>query len=379
MKKYAAAAAAVLMCLLAACGNIAAENGADQAAPADGLPASLGFMPLEYAELFSVEYFSDGSRMISAGTGEHRYLVLPEGVEQPEALDGDVYVLRRPIDRLYIASTSIVSLVDALGALDRVPLVGTDVDGWYLEHVVEAMEAGTIRFGGKFSQPNYEMIVGEQIQLHINNTMVDSKPEVLEKFDELGIPTLVENSSKEPHPLGRVEWIKLLGVLLDLEEEAQRYFDEQAALLEAVRAEEPLGKTVAMGYLAGEKCYARNSGDYCAQLIEMAGGDYVCADLEPEKGGNSTMTFEEWYTRFKDADCLFYMNFTDKFYSIDEMVENNPLFLDFKAVQSGCVWVTSPSFHQSAADIAAIMADMYAILSSEDPAQVTTEHLIKIQ
>lgn len=364
-----------LLLTTAACGG---DDTAQEPDGAGGELVSEGLMELEYAQLFRVERFQGGYRMVTAGTGGCRYLVVPEGKEPPEELDEDIYVLRQPIDRLYVASTSIVSLLDAVDALDRVQLVGTERSGWSLDSVVEAMDSGSILFGGKFSQPSYELVVEEGIQFHISNTMVDSKPEVLEKFAELEIPVLVENSSKEPHPLGRVEWVRLLGVLLGCEEAADRYFAQQKALLDSVTVAEPFGKTVAMGYLAGEKCYVRNGGDYCAQLIELAGGTYICADIEPDKGGNSTMTFEEWYARGKDADYLFYMNFTDKFYSIEEMVAQEPLFSDFKAVQNGNVWVTSPGFHQSAADIAAIVVDMHTILASEEPADVTTEHLIKL-
>lgn len=345
----------------------------------DGKLVSAGMMELEYAEKFTIELFEGGYRMINAGTGGYQYLVVPEGMSVPENLGEGVYVLQQPIDKVYMASTGIMSLIDAIGAMDHVALVGTDVSGWYLDNVIAAMENGSILFGGKYSEPDFELMTAHEIQLHVNTTMIDSKPEVLEKFEELGIPSLVEDSSKEGHPLARVEWVKLFGVLFDMEDEANAYFEEQKALVDRATVD-ALGKTVAMGYVSsdGTKCYARNGGDYYAQMIGLAGGTYVCADMEPEKGGNSNMTFEEWYAKFKDADYLFYMNFAAKFNSIEEMIAFNPLFADFKAVQNGNVWVTSPDFTQSTAAIASIVVDMNTILSSENPTEVTTDHLIKI-
>lgn len=345
----------------------------------DGKLVSAGMMELEYAEKFTIELFEGGYRMINAGTGGYQYLVVPEGMSVPENLGEGVYVLQQPIDKVYMASTGIMSLIDAIGAMDHVALVGTDVSGWYLDNVIAAMENGSILFGGKYSEPDFELMTAHEIQLHVNTTMIDSKPEVLEKFEELGIPSLVEDSSKEGHPLARVEWVKLFGVLFDMEDEANAYFEEQKALVDGATVD-ALGKTVAMGYVSsdGTKCYARNGGDYYAQMVGLAGGTYVCADMEPEKGGNSNMTFEEWYAKFKDADYLFYMNFAAKFNSIEEMIAFNPLFADFKAVQNGNVWVTSPDFTQSTAAIASIVVDMNTILSSENPTEVTTDHLIKI-
>lgn len=391
--------AAVMLLSLVACGGT--DNNSAQNDPADktdssaattpdtttpaeedynGKLVSEGMMELEYAKKFSIELFKGGYRLISAGTGGYKYLVVPEGMEVPADLEEGTYVLQMPINRIYMASTGIMSLTDAIGALDCTPLVGTDVSGWYLPNVVSAMESGEIVFGGKYSEPDFEMMTAYDIQLHINTTMIDSAPEVLEKFEELGIPSLVEDSSKEAHPLARVEWVKLLGVLFGKEDEAQAYFEEQKALMEAATAAEPTGKTVAMGYITsdGTKCYARNGGDYIAQMIALAGGSYVCADMEPDKGGNTKMTFEEWYATFKDADYLFFMNFAAKFYSVEEMIAFNPLIADFKAVQEGHVWVTSADFTQSTAAIASIVSDMNTILSSEDPGSVTTDHLIKI-
>ena len=99
--------------------------------------------------------------------------------------------------------------------------------------------------------------------------------------------------------------------------------------------------------------------------------------MEPEESGNTNMTFEDWYARNKDADYLFYINFALGFNSLQEMIDYNPLFADFKAVQEGHVYVTSPDFTQSTAAIASIIADMNTIFTSDDP-EVTTDHLIRL-
>ncbi len=345
----------------------------------DGKLVPDGVMELDYAKGFSIELFKGGYRMLTIGDAAAMYLVVPEGMSVPEELDETVTVLQMPIDNAYIASTSMVSLMNAIDALDYVKLVATDADGWYIDEVKAAVEDGKIGYSGNYKEPDYEMMVEQGIQLHIDNAMIDSVPEVNEKFIELGIPNLVEVSSKENHPLARVEWVKLLGVLFGKEAEAQAYFDNQKALMDQATAPESSGITVAIGYITSSgKCYARNGGDYLVQMIELAGGEYVCAELEPEESGNTSMTFEEWYAAFKDADYLFYWNLGNKFYSIQEMTEYEPLFADFKAVKEGHVWVTSPDFTQATSAISSIVSDMNTILSSENPDEVTTDHLIKI-
>ena len=363
-------------------GNQSSQNTSGQEVQEDTQeeaedPVLEGQMALDYAENFTIDLYSDGYRMITIEGAAAPYLVVPEGAEIPETLAEGAVVLQLPIERAYVASTSMMSLLDAIDGLDQVKLVATEQEKWYLENIVSRMEAGDIAFSGSYDEPDYELMTAGDIQLHIDSGMIDGHPEVLEKFAELGIPSLVERSSQEGHPLGRVEWVKVLGVLFNLEDEAQQYFEEQKALVEGA-AGENTGKTAAMGYITSTgKCYSRNGGDYMAQMIALAGGTYVLADMEPEESGNTNMTFEDWYAKNKDADYLFYINFALGLDSIQAMIDYNPLFADFKAVQEGHVYVTSPDFTQSTAAIASIISDMNTIFTSEDD-QVTTDHLIKL-
>lgn len=164
----------------------------------DGKLVSEGMMPLDYAKNFQIELFQGGYRMITAGTlTDLQYLVVPEGMSVPEDLAENVVVLQQPLTNVYMASTGMVSLTDAIGALDHVKLVATDVDGWYIDNVVAEMNAGNIAFSGHYKEPDYELMAANDIQFHLDTTMIEGCPEVLEKFTELGIPNMVENSSKE--------------------------------------------------------------------------------------------------------------------------------------------------------------------------------------
>lgn len=396
MKKWLALLlAAVMLLSLAACGgNNAGENDDkatndpsaanaaqdDAQQPAeedyDGKLVSDGFMELDYANKFSIELFKGGYRMITIKDGEDetKYLTVPEDMSVPAELDADVCVLQQPISCVYTSSTAVTSICSAMGVMDPIQLVQTET--WHLKDVADRMEAGTVKYAGAAKAPDYELISSCGAQLYLST--ISPSEEVVAKFAELGIPNLIEQTSLENHPLGRVEWAKVFGVLFGAEEEAETYFEGQKALMAQVETDKDLGKTVALGYVSGDKCYIRNGGDYFVQMIDMVGGTYVCADLEPEKSGNTNVTFEDFYAAFGEAEYLFYIQWGEKFYSIEEMIAYNPLFADFKAVQNGNVWISSPDFAQSVASIAEIASDMSAILASEDPSQVTTDHLIKM-
>lgn len=334
---------------------------------------------LQYAKEFTLTYYQGGYRMFTVAAHEDRqFLIVPEGKSVPQELEENVIVLQQPITNIAMCSTGMVSLIDAIGGLDNVATVGTDIGGWYIDNVISEMESGNIIYSGNYKEPDFELLTANGIQLEVDTTMLNSYPEVMEKYDELEIPFFVESSSKEGHSLGRVEWVKLFGSIMNLEAEADTYFAEQIAKVDGVTSADKTEQTVAMFYISSSDgtVYARNGGDYMAQMIGLAGGNYIMSDVDPDKTGNAKLTFEEVYARCIDADVLFYVNFALKFATIDEMIAYQPLFGDFKAVKNGNVYVTAPNFTQSTASIADIIADMHTVVT--DPGTDSTTLLIKL-
>ena len=68
--------------------------------------------------------------------------------------------------------------------------------------------------------------------------MIYHTPDVKEQLSQLKIPVLVERSSYEEHPLGRMEWIRLYGVLFDEEEKAEQLFKKNMEALDGVLSEQ---------------------------------------------------------------------------------------------------------------------------------------------
>lgn len=115
----------------------------------------------------------------------------------------------------------------------------------------------------------------------------------MEKLEEFGIPTLVEYSSYEEHPLGRVEWVRFFGALLDQEEKADQLFEKQKEALKRVETEESTGKTVAFFYITSNGLVqVRQSTDYIPKMIELAGGKYVFENLGDPDSRRSTVNLQ---------------------------------------------------------------------------------------
>ena len=326
-------------------------------------------MELEYATQFAVDYYQDDYAVITIAQ-EGSYLVVPEGKEAQEGLDKEIKVLQQPLDHIYLVATSSMDLFRAIGGIENITLSGTDANGWYIEEAKEAMENGNIQYAGKYSAPDYELILANGCDLAIESTMIYHSPDVREKLEEFGIPVLVEHSSYESDPLGRMEWLKLYAVLLDKEEEADAYFQSQTDMLTDVLGAENTEKTVAFfsinsnGYVT-----VRKTGDYISKMIELAGGRYIFQNLGDDNAlSTMNMQMEDFYAGACDADYIIYNSAIEsELHSLDELLEKSSLLADFKAVKEGNVWCTEKSLFQETTGIATMISDMHTMLTSDDP------------
>ena len=214
------------------------------------------------------------------------------------------------------------------------------------------------------------MIVSQNCSLAIENTMIYHTPEVMEKLGEFGIPTLVEYSSYEEHPLGRVEWVKFFGALLNREEQADKLFEEQEKTLKRVETEKNTGKTVAFFYITSNGLVqVRQSTDYIPKMIELAGGKYVFESIGDPNSRRSTINLqvEDFYDGALDADILVYNTTIDKqVASLDDLLEKCSLLKDFKAVKEHQVWCTTNDMYQQSMSVGALIEDFHTVLTGSD-------------
>lgn len=327
-------------------------------------------MDLQYAQQFSVDYYEGDYALITIAEDDQRFLVVPQGQTVPEELDKEITVLQQPLENLYLVATSAMDLFRAIDGIDRITLSGTDADNWYIEEAKTAIEEGDMVYAGKYSAPDYEIILSKGCDLAIESTMIYHTPEVKEKLETFGIPVLVERSSYESHPLGRTEWMKLYAVLLDKEEEAERFFEEQEKALADVLNQENTEKTVAFFFISSNGYVnVRKSGDYVPKMIELAGGRYIFPDLGGEENALSTMNMqmEDFYAGAKDADYLIYSSSIDaELHSLDELLDKSPLLKDFKAVKEGNVWCTQKNLFQETTGLPAMIRDIHQMLTDEE-------------
>ena len=384
MKRLTAAVLALLLMLsLCGCGT------ADAPAKTDGQTVSVSWdelvfdrtMPLRYAQQFTVEYAGESYKRITINN-DRVYLLVAEGAAVPEGVPVGVTVLHQPLDQIYLVAAAAMDYFDKLDAVGCITLSGKKQSDWYIQRAKDAMDSGALVYAGKYSEPDYELILSQGCDLAVENTMIYHSPAVLEQLERLGIPVLVETSSYETQPMGRMEWIKLYAALLDKEDEAEALFNEKMDSVADVLEQQPTGKTVAFFYITSSGAVnVRKSTDYVAKCVAIAGGDYVSFDESAEDNAQSTVNIqmESFYHGAVDADVLIYNSTIEgEIRTMDELIAKCPLLAQFKAVQQGNVWCTAQSLFQQSMEMPDLILDMNKVFTEGTPDDSELKFLTKI-
>lgn len=383
----------LIMLLLCSCGKKTTNNFA--------LPEKLGnnlvlsrSMELQYATEFLVGYYVEKtdstkqSDLDSQNTNEQSaneqssneyifvmiheepsMLILPETVDEipqtiKEGLPSDITVIKHP-QRIYLVASQVMEMMVAIESLEDIRFSGVEAEGWYVEEAREKMEAGELLYAGKYSSPDYEMIVDQHCDFVIENTMIYHDPTVREKLESFSIPVMVDRSSYEKEPLGRTEWVKLYGAITGHENLANEVYNQQLTEYTAIQTESiSPTPTVAFFYIsANGEVKVRKSEDYLPKMIAMAGGEYIFKDLGTEDDNamsTVTLQMEEFYATAKDADYIIYNSTTvGELESLEDLLTKSPLLKDFRAVQNGNVYCTSSNLFQATMQTGTIISDIH--------------------
>ena len=344
-----------------------------------------------FAQLFAIEHFTDGEKREYSQIEIYdkdkalnsSWLLLPEGVKGVENVPEKMQVMTSQ-DRanIMVSSASTMSLINAMGALDKVPMTTSDTT-WRIEEIKQAIEDGTVQEVGKYSAPDYEKILTisaeKPVTFAVFSTMIDYEPEVEEMLSEnCNIRVMRDQSSSESHPLARTEWIKIFGEIFDMRKQSDAVFDAQVDVLNKTLEQigdipESERKSVLVFYTTSSKdtYYVRNAADYVTELVSLAGGKQV-TEIGAGKSGNTKMDLETFVDTCSQADYVLY-NWTSGASGVeDETLQGlidarlGDWFKQFKAYKEENVWRTSNDFYQKMDKMGEMVADIYEMLYDED-------------
>lgn len=371
----------MVMCFsLSACGSgsgsaePAADQESSQSETASEAPEIEGLtfeseLEKDYATEFSVYRYEGGYKYLHTVDGDD-YLLVPEGGTVPEGLGENVVIIQEPVENIYLAATAMMSLFISMDGTDSIRMSSLKADGWMYDEPKKLMEEGKIIYAGKYSEPDYEMLIDEGCGLAIESTMIYHSPEVKEMIEDLGIPVLVDMSSFESNPLGRMEWIKFFAELIGKEDEAKAFFDEQKVKVEELNDFPNTEKTVAFFYISTDgKAVVRSADDYIPAMIDMAGARYIFKDVSDEAGKSTIpMTIEAFYDIAADADYIIYNSSIDSSVTtLNDLLAKDPIMSEMKAVKEGNCWASGGSMYQRTDIAGDVIMDFHTLFTDDDP------------
>ena len=310
--------------------------------PADGVDYFPDKAEFEHAQQVDVAYEAD-HKVLSVETTftdePVRFVLVQCGLDPPE-LEGDLAdapVLDVPVEGLISLTTANLAHFDALDAVDRLEGVGT-TEFVTTESIRARIDDGELEgYGTPEGPPNTERLIEAAPDVAILDAFGDSVLDDASQLSGAGVTTVLNADFDEPDPLGRAEWVKVTGLLLNREADASEVFDEveaeyaEVADLVAEAGERP--RVLLDGPFEGT-WFAAGGESLTATLIEDAGGEYVFAD--DDSTGSLSYDIETVLDQGADADV--WVGAGSVAGSLDDLVAEDERFASIAAVEQGEVW-----------------------------------------
>lgn len=192
-------------------------------------------------------------------------------------------------------------------------------------------------------------------------------------------PDYLENS-----PLGRAEWIRVLGWLTGQEEITEKLFEDtekEYLKLKSLIHDSLSRPTIMADKAFNDQWYVPGGRSYMATIFKDAGADYVWSDNQAT--GSVSLDIETIISQAADADFWRIAHASDSPYSYEKLRQENEIYAAFKAFQKHqiifCNTSKSAYFETSQFRPHVVLADFIAILHPDllPDHQPVYHHLLK--
>jgi iron complex transport system substrate-binding protein len=290
-----------------------------------------------YATQFSFKVGKGHSelRILKDDGSEERFYLFETSAVLPDSLRGSKSVILTPVQSVVCTSTTQIPWFDALESSDVIS--GFPDPGYIYSSLQRArFKQGTLKDLGGPSGLEPEMLISLNPELVLPfSSRGDERLKRL--LHQSGIPLLRTREHLEEHPLGRAEWIRMAGLLLNKQSLADSIFSEVVKSYNRQLSTAGGSKdlpAVLTGIPYGGVWYLPGSRSYASRLFEDAG-------LKPvhSESGNAvvlSLSLEEVFQMGLHAD--FWIGASD-FSTLARLISSDSRFRNFKSVQNKNVWV----------------------------------------
>jgi len=270
----------------------------------------------------------------TSGT-EHVWCLIPRDSSIPQGIS-EQQVIRVPVRKMVCMSTTHTAMMRALGADSLI--AGISGSSLVYDSVIrQGIGSGRIRDVGYEGSLNRELIISIAPDLLMAYGVADPSSGSTARLSDLGIRVFYNADYLEEHPLARVEWIRLFGLLTGRERIADSIVRVVSASYTelASKVSESTGQRpgVLLGAPWEDVWYVSPANSYIGKLIEDAGGSYIYSDMT---GANSVpLSVESVFRRAADAGIWINPGSAG---SLDQITAADPRMASLPLFSKGQVW-----------------------------------------
>lgn len=236
-----------------------------------------------------------------AGETLFDYVLIPEGMSPPASLSDKQIPVQLPLKSPMLISTSHAGLFLALNSGDL--MTGfSNPDFLYSESLRKRASDGSLARIGPPESLNMELILQEECDL-LMMSATETLPQMFDRLRQVNIPVFLNADWMERTPLGRAEWLRVVGRLVGKQQEADSVFHEieQAYLNLRERISQVEERpSVFVGNNYRGTWYMPGGKSYVAKLLADAGASYVFST--DSSSGSLPLSFETVLETQLDTD-----------------------------------------------------------------------------
>lgn len=294
--------------------------------------SATAIIPL-YAKGYTVKYLPDNIRLVDICDPQNeesnvfQFALVPPGVK-PADIPADYTVVETPVKDVMCMTSLQLSNFIRLDACSHVVGI-TSTRHLFNKEMNDRLKTG------KTAKIGIEGEFDNEVIMSMNPGVIFISPFKRGGYDairEIGIPLVPHLGYKEMTPLGQAEWIKIIGLFIGREAEANAKFAEietRYKELKALAASVKKRPVVFSGEIRGGNWYAVGGKSFLAELFRDAGADYFLKD-DPRSGG-ITLDFETVYSQAENADYWRIVNSYDGTFSYNALKSLDSRYADFRA------------------------------------------------
>ncbi len=294
---------------------------------------------LSYAQFLSIHPHDNYTEAIVRNPWDttrvlHRYIIIPREQKLPENLPQGT-VVRTPLNRSLVYAAVHCSLLEQFNALDQ---IGGVCDLSYIKApgITARAQSGQVTDAGNSLSPNMEKVIALNPDAILLSPFENAG---YGRIGKMGIPIIECADYLETTPLGRAEWMKLLGLLYGKEAEADSLFAlvENNYIQLQQQLANPIHRPIVMSELkSGSAWYMPGGKSYLAQLFRDAGASYPWSDNT--ESGSIPLSFETVFAHAGEADIWLIKGLSESQLSYSALAKEYAPYAQFKPYREKTIY-----------------------------------------